>query len=89
VVLSHEEVSRFFENLPNLKHRALIMTAYATGMRVSEAVSLRCTRGIVFRQVRGDQEPAIRRRFVAGSSGDLRFLGWRAATDPGGLAALG
>jgi integrase/recombinase XerD len=30
VVLSQEEVSRFFDNLPNLKHRALIMTAYAT-----------------------------------------------------------
>jgi len=41
VVLSQEEVSRFFEHLPNLKHRALIMTAYATGMRVSEVVSLR------------------------------------------------
>jgi site-specific recombinase XerD len=41
VVLSQEQVSRFFENLPNLKHRALIMTAYATGMRVSEVVSLR------------------------------------------------
>jgi site-specific recombinase XerD len=41
VVLSQEEVSRFFEHLPNLKHRALIMTAYATGIRVSEVVSLR------------------------------------------------
>ena len=41
VVLSQEEVSRFFDNLPNLKHRALVMTAYATGMRVSEVVSLR------------------------------------------------
>jgi integrase/recombinase XerD len=41
VVLSQEEVSRFLDNLPNLKHRALIMTAYATGMRVSEVVSLR------------------------------------------------
>ncbi len=41
VVLSQEEVSRFFDNLPNLKHRAIVMTAYATGMRVSEVVSLR------------------------------------------------
>ena len=41
VVLSQEEVSRFLDNLPNLKHRALIMTAYATSMRVSEVVSLR------------------------------------------------
>jgi integrase/recombinase XerD len=36
-----EEVSRFFDNLPNLKQRALIMTAYAAGMPVSEVVSLR------------------------------------------------
>jgi len=41
VVLSQDEVSRFFESLPNLKHRAFIMTAYATGMRVSEVASLR------------------------------------------------
>jgi integrase/recombinase XerD len=41
VVLSQDEVSRFLDHLPNLKHRALIMTAYATGMRVSEVVSLR------------------------------------------------
>ena len=41
VVLSREEVARFLEHLPNLKHRALIITAYATGMRVSEVVSLR------------------------------------------------
>lgn len=41
VVLSQEEVSRFLDNLSNLKHRALIITAYATGMRVSEVVSLR------------------------------------------------
>jgi site-specific recombinase XerD len=41
VVLSQEEVSRFLDNLSNLKQRALIMTAYATGMRVSEVASLR------------------------------------------------
>ena len=41
VVLSQEEISLFFEHIPNLKHRALIMTAYATGMRVSEVASLR------------------------------------------------
>jgi integrase/recombinase XerD len=41
VVLSQDEVSRFFESLPNLKHRAILMTAYAAGLRVSEVVSLR------------------------------------------------
>jgi site-specific recombinase XerD len=41
VVLSQDEISRFFESLPNLKHRAFLMTAYATGLRVSEVASLR------------------------------------------------
>ena len=41
VVLSQDEVSRFFECIANLKHRAIVMTAYATGLRVSEVVSLR------------------------------------------------
>lgn len=41
VVLSQDEVSRFFESLPNLKHRAILMTAYAAGLRVSEVASLR------------------------------------------------
>ena len=43
VVLSLEEISRFFECLHNLKHRAILMTAYAGGLRVSEVVSLRLT----------------------------------------------
>jgi integrase/recombinase XerD len=41
IVLSRDEVSRFFECIPNLKHRAIVMTAYATGLRVSEVLSLR------------------------------------------------
>jgi site-specific recombinase XerD len=40
VVLSAEEVVRFFEAVPNLKHRALPMTAYAAGLRISEVVAL-------------------------------------------------
>jgi integrase/recombinase XerD len=41
VVLSLDEVSRFFENIYNLKHRAILMTAYGGGLRVSEVTSLR------------------------------------------------
>jgi site-specific recombinase XerD len=41
IVLSRDEVSHFFECIPNLKHRAIVMTAYATGLRVSEVLSLR------------------------------------------------
>jgi site-specific recombinase XerD len=41
VVLSPDEVARFFEAVTSLKHRAILMTAYAAGLRVSEVVSLR------------------------------------------------
>jgi integrase/recombinase XerD len=41
VVLSPAEVTLFFGAIPGLKHRALLMTAYAAGLRVSEVVALR------------------------------------------------
>jgi site-specific recombinase XerD len=36
VVLSADEVLRFFAAVSNIKHRAILMTAYAAGLRVSE-----------------------------------------------------
>jgi integrase/recombinase XerD len=41
VVLSREEVTQFFQGLAKLKHRALLMTAFATGLRTSEVAHLR------------------------------------------------
>jgi site-specific recombinase XerD len=41
VVLSPAEVTQFFAAITGLKHRALLMTAYAAGLRVSEVVALR------------------------------------------------
>jgi len=41
VVLSKEEGLRVFSSIRNLKHRTVLMTLYATGMRVSEVVRLR------------------------------------------------
>ena len=41
VVLSLEEVTRFFAAIVGLKHRAILMTAYAAGLRISEVVALR------------------------------------------------
>jgi site-specific recombinase XerD len=41
VVLSQSEVYRVVSAVRNLKHRTLLMTQYATGMRVSEATRLR------------------------------------------------
>jgi integrase len=41
VVLSAEELIRFFAAIEDSKHRAIFMTAYAAGLRVSELISLR------------------------------------------------
>jgi len=41
VALSPGEVARFLDAIPNLKHRAILMTAYSAGLRTSEVVHLR------------------------------------------------
>lgn len=40
-VLSQEEIVRLFDSTPHPKHRALLMTTYAAGLRVSEVVNLK------------------------------------------------
>jgi integrase/recombinase XerD len=41
VILSADEIVRFFAAVPSLKCRTALMTAYAAGLRVSEVVQLR------------------------------------------------
>jgi integrase/recombinase XerD len=41
VVLSGDEVARFLDAVTNIKHRAILMTAYAAGLRVSDVIKLR------------------------------------------------
>jgi integrase/recombinase XerD len=41
VVLSLDEVARFFAAIIGIKHRAILMTAYAAGLRLSEVTGLR------------------------------------------------
>jgi integrase/recombinase XerD len=43
VILSREEVGRFLEYVGNLKHRTLLTTCYAAGLRISEATHLKLT----------------------------------------------
>jgi len=43
VILSPEEVMHFLDSIGNRKHRAILMTAYAAGLRVSEATHLKVT----------------------------------------------
>jgi site-specific recombinase XerD len=40
-ILSRGEVSRMFAAVDNLKHRALLLTTYATGLRASEVIRLK------------------------------------------------
>jgi site-specific recombinase XerD len=40
-VLSLDEVARFFAAIVGIKHRAILMTAYAAGLRLSEVTGLR------------------------------------------------
>ena len=40
VVLSRQEVTRLFEAVRNVKHRTILMTLYASGARVAEALAL-------------------------------------------------
>jgi integrase/recombinase XerD len=43
VVLSPAEVAALFHSTPNLKHRTMLMTIYAAGLRVSELINLQVT----------------------------------------------
>ena len=43
VILSREEVAHFFESIASLKHRTILMAAYAAGLRVSEVTRLKLT----------------------------------------------
>jgi site-specific recombinase XerD len=40
-ILNEDEVIRIFQSVKNLKHRMMLMVAYASGLRVSEVVNMR------------------------------------------------
>jgi site-specific recombinase XerD len=42
-IMSHEEVTAMLDATPNLKHRALLATLYATGLRCAEVLQLKIT----------------------------------------------
>jgi site-specific recombinase XerD len=93
IVLSPEEVLHFLGCIPNLKHKTILTTCYAAGLRISEAVSLRPTHIDSQRMViRVEQGKGANDRYVMLSPRLLEILRqwWRCAKPkdwlfPGGV----
>ncbi len=85
VVLGPEELTRFFAAVGRLNHRALLITAYAAGLRVSEVAALRVedidSQRMVIRVRQGKGRKGRKDRYVMLSPKLLELLRdyWRAA----------
>jgi len=82
VVLSPEEILHFLGCVESLKHRTILTTCYAAGLRISEATHLKC-RGAIDRQrmvLRVEQGKGQKDRYVMLSPRLLETLTgyWRA-----------
>ena len=86
IVLSPQEVGRLLASATNIKHKALLSLAYATGLRASEVVSLKLTDIDRERMVvRVEQGKGKKDRYVMLSPSLLELLRdwWRAARKKG------
>src|SRR5499433_1938086 len=89
VVLSPEEVGRLLAAATNIKHKALLSLAYATGLRASEVVSLKLTDLDSERMIiRVEQGKGKKDRYVILSPNLLELLRdwWRAARKKGWMS---
>src|SRR5438128_8325332 len=89
VVLSPEEVGRLLASAINIKHKALLSLAYATGLRASEVVSLKLTDIDSDRMIiRVEQGKGNKDRYVILSPNLLEILRewWRAARKKGWMS---
>lgn len=96
VVLSPEEVVQFLAHVEHIKHRTILTTCYAAGLRISEAVSLKSNHVDSQRMViRVEQGKGQKDRYVMLSPRLLEILRhwWRTARPiqwlfPGGLPGM-
>lgn len=64
-VLGERELERMFRSVSNLKHKAILFTAYSAGLRVSEVVNLRlCDIDSGRMQIRVEQSKGKKDRYV-------------------------
>ena len=90
IVLSPEEIGRLLASARNIKHKALLSLAYATGLRASEVVSLKLTDIDSDRMViRVEQGKGKKDRYVILSPNLLELLRewWRVARKKGWMSA--
>jgi integrase/recombinase XerD len=84
VVLSLVELTRSFRAITNLKHRVILMTTYAAGLRVSEITSLRVAdidgQRMVTRVPRQGVQGSLRDAFREAVGGAARVLENRSAS---------
>ena len=89
VVLSADEVVSFLEAVSGLKHRAALTTAYAAGLRASEAASLKVADIDSSRMViRVEQGKGRKDRYVTLSAAAAGHLAHLLATGAAGLLAV-
>jgi site-specific recombinase XerD len=89
IVLSPEQIGRLLASATNIKHKALLSLAYATGLRASEVVSLKLTDIDSDRMVvRVEQGKGKKDRYVILSPNLLDLLRewWRAARKKGWMS---
>jgi len=90
VILSREEVMHFLDSVDSLKHRTILMTAYAAGLRVSEAIHLKVTDIDSQRMtLRVDQGKGRKDRYVMLSRACSRCCGPTGSRAPGAMAIPG
>src|ERR1017187_1349352 len=93
IILSQQEVARFFDHVPSIRYRAALMVAYGAGLRVSEVVALKVedidSQRMLLRVQKGQGQrdryamlsprlrEVLRAWYRAAPPTDWRFPGWR------------
>src|ERR1039458_7771457 len=84
IILSQQEVARFFDHVPSIRYRAALMVAYGAGLRVSEVVALKVedidSQRMLLRGPKGQGSARSLRHAVSAPAGSLACLVSRRAS---------
>ena len=82
IVLSPEEVLQFLSCVQSIKHRTILTTCYAAGLRVSEATRLKVADIDSERMVIRVERFRLTNHMVGGVGAGPRFDGWLFPGEP-------